>query len=149
MSHYYAVFTDRPLEEMLEKHPKYPQTWVYTAPWGGCTNIEEKDLWKDDPNGADELRLTDHYYFNLHGSKSEVFCLADEYLKRTGGKIYLMELWLSEDLVRSKKISEKIEVLDLKDVSERLHEGLAWKVIKMYPYVIYDLVNSEYKDRQK
>ncbi|MCL2607494.1 MAG: hypothetical protein FWD92_02915 [Methanomassiliicoccaceae archaeon] len=147
MSHYYAIFTDRPLEEMLEKHPKYPHTWVYSGAWGGQADIKEGDSWIDDPNGADKLHLTKHYYFNQWGSKNEVFCMADEYLKRTGGKIYIIELWLSEDLIESEKISKNIEILDLKDVSERLREGLAWKLIKVRPYVIYEVVNSEYRNQ--
>ena len=154
MSYYYVIFTDNSLEKMLEKHPEYPGTWMYGRQDGTPRiMISEGDHWGADPNGADELHLTEHYYsVGCNWAHINVILrLADDYLERTGGKIYVIKLSLSEDYIFEKKqymatgITEKIETLDLKNVSETLHEGTFEQVIQLHPYVIYKVVNSGYE----
>jgi len=55
MSYYYAIFTDGPLEEILEKHQGQPRAWVYTGR-RGSTRIDEGDSWKD-PNNIKKTAL--------------------------------------------------------------------------------------------
>ncbi|MCL2786671.1 MAG: hypothetical protein FWD81_05590 [Methanomassiliicoccaceae archaeon] len=154
MSYYHVIFTDLSLEEILEKHPEHPKTWMYGRHDGTPRiMISEGDYWGTDPNGAGELRLTGHYYsVGCNWANTNVLLrLADDYSKRMGGKIYVIELSLSEDYISEKKdymaagITEKIETLDLKNVSKILQRGTFEEVIRLHPYVIYEVVNSAYE----
>lgn len=104
------------------------------------------DSWKHEPNGADKLRLTEYYYFEEWGFTSEVLCLADDYLKKTYGKIYVIKLSLSDDMMKSWKISEEIEIIDLKNISEKIRNNSGRMAVDLEPYIIYDVMNSEYKN---
>jgi len=142
MSYYCAIYTDKPLEEMLEKHPTHPKTWVQPDHreyvW-----IKEGDFCKD-PNGADELGPAEHFYFaDWWVSPDRVLCLADDYLRILGGRIYVIELLcegsvffdgfeglegfegLAEihrnDIRYNRDVPAMVKTLDLKDVSEELH----------------------------
>jgi len=143
MSYYYAIYTDKPLEEMMEKHPERSGIWVYNGKreyvW-----IHERDSSKD-PNGADELRLTEYFYFAGFGMHmDEITDLADDCLKRTGGKMYVTELISDPD--ESVKISKKAEILDLKDISEKLRDSNFRSIVDTESYVIYEVVNSGCKN---
>ncbi|MCL2785730.1 MAG: hypothetical protein FWD81_00695 [Methanomassiliicoccaceae archaeon] len=183
MSYYCAIYTDRPLEEMLERHSTHPKTLV-TRGSGLGLYVTEGDHRKD-PNGADGLGLTEHFYYVdwMSYSEESALCLADDYLRLIGGKIYIIELSLSdgygrfdgfeglegfEGLVeimkndmrfRDWRTSDIIKTLDLKDVSEKLHyknnqttividlddPDSARPVVSLEPYVIYEVVNSNYR----
>jgi len=157
MSYYCVIYTDKPLESILEKHPKHPKTW---APVGmhEYVRINEGDLCKD-PNGADELHLTDHFYsVDYWVSEDRILCVADDYLRMLGGRIYVIELSLCEDIIEFRKLSKKVKkTLDLKDVSKELHKrAYATNIdlddldplrspVSLEPYVIYEVVNSGYE----
>lgn len=164
MTYYTAIYTEKPLEEILERCAQ-PKFWRFGANRGNV-GIVEGDIGKD-PNGADELRLTEHFYTSGYGTYSDdVLCLADEYLRILGGKIYIMDLLCEgceeldvidleglegfEGVVEIWKsyfrMSDKIETIDLKDISERLHDRtICGTMVRLNPYTIYEVVNSAYR----
>ncbi|MCL2786342.1 MAG: hypothetical protein FWD81_03885 [Methanomassiliicoccaceae archaeon] len=145
MSYYCAIFTDEPIEKMgLEKNSKYPNSWIYRLQERYIEIDEEDELWKD-PSDIRELHFTNNLYFNRWGCGDTELCLADDYVRIVGGKIYIAKLLFLEDEMLGKvspKILEKIEVLDLKDLSEKIRNNTGRLVVDLEPYVIYEIVNS-------
>jgi len=151
VSYYCAIFTDKPIEEMdLEESTEHPRFWTYYLKGNSIGLEEEDESWKD-PGEIRELRLTENLYFNKWGCGDMELCLADDYLKRTGGRIYItMLLFLDIEDEASTKISktapENIKILDLKDISEELRNNDGRPIFDPEPYVIYEIVNSGYKN---
>jgi len=69
-------------------------------------------------------------------------------LRKIGGRIYIMENSLSDNL-RYCEIPEKIEIIDLKDVSEILHKGASEPVISSEYYKIYEVINSNHRQEDE